>query len=139
VESRVVDPQCSPSLIAWPARRPLPLWSFLNSSSVLRACPLRSNDVVRRLPISPSTSPHLCLSALLVALWWCRWRSRERVAATRWRSVVVQRASGERERRRRHDSEAERPCHSIHQNPLRGLDALSISPFLVIDDNSIKA
>jgi hypothetical protein len=27
----------------------------------------------------------------------------------------------------------------IHQNSLRGLDALSISPFLVIDDNSIKA
>jgi hypothetical protein len=26
-----------------------------------------------------------------------------------------------------------------HQNPLGGLDALSISPFLVIDDNTIKA
>jgi hypothetical protein len=26
-----------------------------------------------------------------------------------------------------------------HENPLGGIDALSISPFLVIDDNMIKA
>jgi hypothetical protein len=25
-----------------------------------------------------------------------------------------------------------------HQNPLEGLDALSVSPFLVIDDNKLK-
>jgi hypothetical protein len=29
--------------------------------------------------------------------------------------------------------------HQHHQNLLRGLDVLSMSPFLVIDDNSIKS